>query len=215
MDQPENVRQIFDSCARQYQEKFMDLQYYREPLDFLCSFLEENDRIFDIGCGPGNVSRYLLQKKPGLRILGIDLSPKMIELAKVNNPTASFQVMDCRKIDRLDQSFDAVVCGFCLPYLSPEEVEDLILKIAGILKNSGLCYLSTMVAENYRQQWVESSQGGSMKLLTHFHESELLLHTMRKNGFRLTKSDLIDPPAEENRNWKDLVMVSRLQKDLQ
>lgn len=53
--------------------------------------------IVEVACGPGNITKYLLNKRPGFKIGGIDLAPNMVELAKVNNPTASFQVMDSRK----------------------------------------------------------------------------------------------------------------------
>ncbi|TCV19528.1 hypothetical protein EDC17_100450 [Sphingobacterium alimentarium] len=45
----------------------------------------------------------------------------MIELAKKNNPTAHFDVMDSRHIGELTDSYDAIICGFCLPYLSDQE----------------------------------------------------------------------------------------------
>lgn len=45
----------------------------------------------------------------------------MIELAKKNNPTAYFDVMDSRHIGELTDSYDAIICGFCLPYLSDQE----------------------------------------------------------------------------------------------
>ena len=41
-----------------------------------------NSKIWEIGCGPGNITKYILSKLPDLNIFGIDIAPNRIELAK-------------------------------------------------------------------------------------------------------------------------------------
>src|SRR5690606_3808601 len=96
----------------------------------------------EIGCGPGNITKYLLSKKPDFDILGIDIAPNMVELAKQNNPTAHFALMDCRQINQLDTKFDGIIGGFCLPYLTRVESEKLISDASDLLNDNGLIYLS-------------------------------------------------------------------------
>ena len=36
----------------------------------------------------------------------------------VLNPTAEFEIMDCRDINTINKQFDAAICGFGLPYIS-------------------------------------------------------------------------------------------------
>ncbi|WET67801.1 class I SAM-dependent methyltransferase [Sphingobacterium sp.] len=104
---------------------------YNHSYDLFCSNLKaKGAKILDVGCGPGNITRYLLSKKTDFDILGIDVSPNMIERAKSNNPAADFIVEDCRNISSLKTKFDGVICGFCLPYLSIHECSELI----------GFCY---------------------------------------------------------------------------
>lgn len=50
----------------------------------------------------------------------------MIELARKNNPSASFALMDSRKIHEIKIKYDAIVCGFCLPYLSQKDSQKFI-----------------------------------------------------------------------------------------
>jgi len=71
----------------------------------------------------------------------------MIALAKINNPTAHFELTDCRAIDRLETKFDGIICGFCLPYLSEEDSAKLLLDAATLLHKNGLFYIS-FVEEN-------------------------------------------------------------------
>jgi len=49
-----------------------------------------------------------------------------MSLAKQNNPSAHFAIMDCRQIKNLDTKFDEIIGGFCLPYLSQKESKELI-----------------------------------------------------------------------------------------
>lgn len=46
--------------------------------------------VADLGCGPGKVTAYLADL--GVSVLGIDLSPKMIGLARQAHPDLSFKV---------------------------------------------------------------------------------------------------------------------------
>ena len=75
---------VFNAHASQYQEKFMDVSLYSTELDLFLEGLADDDRVLDLACGPGNIARYLLCRKPRLRLQGIDLSPAMLELAKAN-----------------------------------------------------------------------------------------------------------------------------------
>jgi ubiquinone/menaquinone biosynthesis C-methylase UbiE len=75
-------------------------------------------RILDLACGPGNLSRRLAaQVAPGGEVIGVDLAPGMIELARAADiPNARFEVMDIEQLDFADASFDGAVCGHGLQF---------------------------------------------------------------------------------------------------
>ena len=90
--------ELFDGFAEAYQEKFMNLEQFHGDFDKFCSQIRiPGAEILDLACGPGNITQYLLQKRPDFQILGTDLSKKMLELAEKNNPEAKFQILDLRK----------------------------------------------------------------------------------------------------------------------
>ena len=64
----------------------MDLDLYDDTYDTFCEEVNiENATILEIGCGPGNITKYLLNKRPDFRIEGVDVSPNMILLAVANS----------------------------------------------------------------------------------------------------------------------------------
>lgn len=113
MDNYQITFQTWNKIADLYQEKFMDLDLYNDSYDLFCKQIKVHQaHILEIGCGPGNITKYLLEKRPDFQLLGTDIAPNMIVLAKKNNPTAEFQVMDARHIHQLSQKYDGIICGF-------------------------------------------------------------------------------------------------------
>lgn len=173
----------YDALAKAYQDKFMDLDLYDDTYDAFCSLMRQSSpSILEIGCGPGNITRYLLSKRPDFSILGIDLAPNMIKLARQNNPSAEFEVMDCRNIETIHTKFNGIVCGFCLPYLSKTESAQLISDAATLLKDDGLLYLS-FIEDQYEKSGMETSSNGQYQMYVYCHESEYLLKALQDHLF--------------------------------
>ena len=181
----------FNHYADLYQDKFMDLSQYQGSLDLFCNLIEQpNAVVLDAACGPGNISSYLLKEKPNLQLLGIDLAPKMIELAKNNNPTATFQTWDCRDICQLNKKFEAIICGFGLPYLSKAEAIQFITDCADCLQPGGLFYLSTM-EDDYLKSGPKTSSDGNFATLQYYHQADYLMDALSINGLELVQYNRI------------------------
>lgn len=160
MDRYKETFETWNKVALLYQDKFMDLDLYNDTYDFVCnSISKENAKILEIGCGPGNITKYLLSERPDFAILGIDIAPKMIDLAKENNPSASFALKDARQIDEIKTKYDGIICGFCLPYLSPTDVQKLITDCYNLLNENGLIYISFVEGDPNKSDFQVSSSG--------------------------------------------------------
>ena len=160
MDRYKETFDTWNNIASIYQDKFMELDLYNNTYDFICTFIDKpKSKILEIGCGPGNIAKYLLSKRPDFEIFGIDIAPNMVELAKQNNPTAHFAIMDCRQINSLDTKFDGIIGGFCLPYLSQTECVELISNSYDLLNDNGLIYLSFVEGEPDKSEFKVGSGG--------------------------------------------------------
>lgn len=174
---------IFNKHATEYQSRFMNVDLYADTFADFCASLQTGAKVLEIACGPGNITQHLLRKRPDLQIFGIDLAPNMIELARQNNPSAEFAVMDCRNIATLDSIYDAVMCGFCLPYISMEEAERLIADCTELLSPNGVIYLSTMEDDYSKSGIVTNSHGEQCQM--YFYTSGDLRQMLVSHNFEV------------------------------
>lgn len=199
---------LFDKLADLYQTKFMDVGLYADSLDLFCDNIAKPDAsILELACGPGNVTKYLLEKRPDFKILATDLSPNMIELAKANNPSATFKLMDCRDLDKESKTYNGIVAAFCLPYLSQEETQKLIAVAYHLLEQDGLLFISTM-EDNYETSgWEKGSSGDAIYM--HYYPAEFLLTTLQTNGFTIIDERRKKYDGPKNALVTDLVLIAR------
>lgn len=185
MDRYKETFETWNNVASSYQDKFMYLDLYNDTYDFVCTSINKpNASILEIGCGPGNITKYLLSKKPDLDIFGIDIAPKMIELAQKNNSTARFEIMDCRHIKSIKTKFDAIIGGFCLPYLSQQESAELISDSHKLLNNDGILYLSFVEGEPDKSEYKPGIGG---RVYFNYHKLEDIKTPMNKFKFQELK----------------------------
>ena len=208
MQKIKTAESVFNDCADDYVRQFMDVSLYGSSFDEFCTSVKQNATVLEIGCGPGNISKYLLEKRPDLDLFGIDVAPKMIELAKSYNPTADFAVMDAKEIGTLKRKFDAVMCGFCLPYLSKEATIGLIIDTSLLLNENGVLYLSTM-EDDYTQSRLQTSSNGEYTLFMYFHEAGYLTEALVENGFEIISQQRQDYPTKNGSKVVDLILIAR------
>lgn len=207
MDKTKIAVNIFNKYADQYQSKFMDVSLYHNSFDFFCdSIKKQNAHVLELACGPGNITNYLLRKRSDLKILGTDLAPNMIELAKQNNPTATFSILDCREILSLNKTYNAVMCGFCLPYLSKEETKQLFIDTFKILTPGGVFYISTMEDDYSNSGFRKGSQGDEMFM--HYYLERDLNLMLREIGFKIKTVNRVKSEMTDGSVVTDLILIA-------
>ena len=172
----------------------MDLTMYDDFYREFCELLPPGPvRVLDAACGPGNVSRYLMRQRPDLDLLGIDLSPRMVELAREAVPSARFAVQDCRNLADLKRQFDGIVCAFGLPYLSLEEAVAFIGAACKALEPRGVFYLSTMLGRS-EDSGLERCSTGDQIFITYYTEHGVI-GLLRGCGFTIVTQEQIPSPG--------------------
>jgi predicted TPR repeat methyltransferase len=212
-DKTNAVIDIFDKYAHMYESKYMSVEKYHTSLEKFCSSLsKENASILELACGPGNITKYLLDKIPTLKILGTDLSPAMIKLAQGNNPSANILILDCRSILDLKSKYDAIVCGFGLPYISKEEAIQMIKDASISLNQEGLIYLSTMEDDYTKSGFTTSSTNPNEGLFMYFHQEDYLVDAMTQVGFEIIDISRVKY-VDKNQEVVDLIIIGKLKSN--
>lgn len=143
MDKTVKTIESYNRCVRKFVKKHMDLRVYEQFVREFSNCLREGSSILDLGCGPGNIAKFLVNQDKGYKILGVDLSSEMLKLARQNVPTGEFVIGDIRHL-QLEPKFDAVIASFCMIHLENEEAVELLRKIHDLLNDKGYLYLSFM-----------------------------------------------------------------------
>ena len=199
---------VFHKHADLYREKFMDLTLYHDSYREFCDLLPQGRaRVLDAACGPGNVSRYLMAQRPDLDLLGIDLAPRMVELAREAVPSAEFAVHDCRHLGDLKRHFDGIICAFGLPYLSPEETAAFIRAADGALDPGGILYLSAILGNREDSGFQRCSTGDQIYL--NFHDEDHIVRLLEGSGFSVLKKSRMASPSAASKVTTDLIVLAK------
>ncbi|MFJ6081009.1 class I SAM-dependent methyltransferase [Streptomyces sp. NPDC092369] len=101
------------------------------------------DRLLDIACGTGIVTRRLAAARPATRVTGADLTYAMARMAARRLPGA-IVLADSRTLPFPDATFDAVTSVWLLHLLDePEQVRAVVAECARVLKPGGV-YVTTV-----------------------------------------------------------------------
>src|SRR5438046_1793005 len=88
---------LADEFARRFIDEYDDRPFDREILDAFAESVAGKGRVCDLGCGPGQLARYLHQR--GVDAFGVDLSAMMVEEARRANPGIEFEQGDMRDLN--------------------------------------------------------------------------------------------------------------------
>ena len=206
--------QRFNEFADEFVRGFMNMEGYSDSINAFCNLIVPGKpRILELGCGPGNVTRLLKARFPEAQITGIDLAPKMIEIARKQLPEVDFRVMDVRDILSLPDTFDAVMCSFCLPFLSKAGAFDLITKCAEKLNPGGVLYVSTMEGDESDAGFEPTSFSAGSEIYFNYHSQQDLKHAFAASGFEIVHFKLQDYPEPDGRKTVDMIFVGVKKKD--
>ncbi len=80
------------------------------------------DSILDLACGTGILTQQIAQKIPNAKIVGVDVTPSYLEIAKkklASNPNISFVQQDAEKLN-LNTKFDCITSSYIPKYCTAE-----------------------------------------------------------------------------------------------
>jgi SAM-dependent methyltransferase len=196
------VRGSYDRVAEEYARRIADeldgKPFDRALLDRLADELRGAGPVCDLGCGPGHVGRYLADR--GVEVVGVDLSPGMLDVARLRNPGMAFLEGDMRALPVPDGSWAAIVCFYAIVHLVPEELPAAFPEFFRVLRPGGRVVVAFHIGDQvvHTEEW----WGQPVRLDFVFHRTDDVVAALERSGFR-------DVTASERGPYPDVEHPSR------
>lgn len=140
----DRTRDSYTRIARVYAENIFD-ELKDKPLDraLLDRFAEAVRPLgiaVDLGCGPGQIARYLHER--GIHVIGVDLAPGMIELARELTPSVEFFQGDMLALDVPDEAWGGIAAFYSIIHVPHERLVETFRELRRVLVPHGVLLLA-------------------------------------------------------------------------
>jgi SAM-dependent methyltransferase len=193
----EDLQSSYDRVAEDYAEHFLDelekKPFDRKMLDWLAEKVGHLGIICDIGCGPGQVARYLHDH--GVKACGVDLSPAMVESARALHPEISFQQGDMLSLTEVaDNSYGGMAAFYSIIHVPRTSLIQALQELRRVLRPDGILLLTFHIGQEiiHRDEW----WGKEVSMDFIFFETEEMKDYLRLAGFELEEVIERDPYPE-------------------
>lgn len=191
-----NTQTSYDQVARNYAEKFKDEMddkpFDRDCLDRLAREVGTLGPICDLGCGPGQIARYL--HRQGAEVLGVDLSPRMIAEARQLNPDIQFHEGDMLSLPDAEYSWGGIAAFYCIIHIPREQIVEALCEMKRVLKPGGVLLLTFHIGDEIKhiEEWWEKS----VNLDFAFYQPAEMEAWLQEAGLELEETLIREPNPE-------------------
>ena len=182
--------------ATQYAERFKDEMddkpFDRDCLDRLAREVGDLGPVCDLGCGPGQIARYL--HRQGVKTLGVDLSAQMVAEARRLNPEIHFHQGNMLGLSDEDNSWGGIAAFYCIIHIPREQVADALREMRRVLKPGGMLLVTFHIGTEieHRDELFEKP----VNLDFAFYQPNEMEDWLSQAGFELVETLVREPNPE-------------------
>lgn len=143
--------------------------------------------ILDAGCGRGLLLKkiYSNNKNRKINLFGIDISPKLCEIAKENNPWANISIGDVEEMEFPDDKFDYVFMTETLEHLL--DYDKALREVSRVLKNGGSFIVTVPNKDWLRYEFYNKNRKKFQPIDDHYFTFLEIKNLIISNGFKIEK----------------------------
>lgn len=159
------VRRVYEDMAADYAVRFgAELREQDPDTEFLDAALDglPDGPVLDVGCGPAQVSGYLIAH--GRTAVGLDIAPGMLAAAARLVPGAALLAADLLALPLRQASCAGAVASYSLHHLPKARLGTALAGLAGALKPGGVLVVITHGGDG--EEWLDRP-GGRVVLSTY------------------------------------------------
>jgi SAM-dependent methyltransferase len=175
--------------ARQFFHELDNKPLDRQLLDRFAAETMGKGPVCDMGCGPGEVARYLKDKGADAR--GVDLSAGMVRQAKLLNPDIPFQHGNMLALDVPDGSWAGIAAFYSLIHIPRERIVEALRELRRVLMPGGVLLCTFHIGEGmvHTSEW----WGETLSIDFNFYLPAEMESWLREAGFQTIETILRDP----------------------
>lgn len=194
MDWLAETRTSYDTVAHNYAEfvrgSLDGLPVVRSVLVMFAELVRGSGPVLDVGCGPGQVTAIL--QDLGLDMIGIDLSPNMIEIARRDYPGPRYEIGSMTALLHGDESAGGALLFWSLIHIPDESVGGVLDEVFRVLRPGGVVTIGFHVGDRVNRK-TEGYGGLPMQLNVHLRPVEVVSNALREAGFQIEATLLLNP----------------------
>jgi SAM-dependent methyltransferase len=204
----DELRRTYDAVADDYAahifDELKDKPFDRQLLDHVAASAA-GGVICDLGCGPGHVARYLHER--GANVIGVDLSPAMVERARSLTPAVRFEAGDMRALGVPDGAWQAVVAMYSIIHIPRGQLAPVFREMRRVLAPGGFAVLSFHVGSEvvHRDEW----WGHAVDVDFLFLQPDEVTAALEEAGFVVERVTQRDPYPEVEYPSRRAYVVAR------
>ncbi len=206
MSVSKEIESVYDRIANLYDEVLWSDMPYNNEMDKFASYLHGED-VLDIGCAMGSFTKYISDK--GLNVDGIDISSKMIDIARMKVPNVNFQVMDMLNLT-IDKMYDGIMFINSTIHIEKKYMVDLFKSVSKLLKDDGVIFI--ILLEGNGEMYVEEPLDTSIKEFVNFYTKEEIEGVFDAAGLSVIDKSAILDEADTELGNEQLVYYLRKKK---
>ena len=174
------VANLYDKIANDYSLKIQS-KSPSELFEFI-NLLPKSAKVIDIGCAAGRDSKKIFDA--GFKVIGIDVSKKLLNIAKKNYPEIEFKLADMAHLSFSDRYFGGIYANAVLHHVDRNKMLPVLKEFYRVLDSGGILYISTKTGIGTRSGHDAFATVDRLFTLTTLDELDGLL---RKAGFKKIK----------------------------
>lgn len=181
------TRESYDTVAETYAEfvkpRFAEDVLGRAVLAAFAELVRGTGPVLDAGCGPGQVTAHLAGL--GVEVFGIDLSPRMVAIARRTYPELRFEVGSMTALDLPDGGLGGVLAWSSLLHLPPAELPGVFAGFHRVLAPGGHLLILFHVGDEHLTP--ESAYGGHpVSYQSWMRQPDDVAGLLEETGFEVT-----------------------------
>jgi SAM-dependent methyltransferase len=205
-----DVAGSYDRVADEYVARIYD-ELRHKPLDrqLLDRFADSEREVglaCDMGCGPGQVARYLHER--GAQVCGVDLSPEMVVRARRLNPGIDFQQGDMLALNVDDGAWAGIAAFYSIIHIPRGDLVRALRELRRVLRPGGRLLLTFHIGDEVKH--LEEWWGYKVSVDFLFFRSDEMAGYLKSAGFKIEEIIERDPyPEVEHQSRRAYIFARR------